>query len=36
MNPYTEQNINKIIDPAIDGFIVEMMKFNPFKQAGNY
>lgn len=32
--PYTNEKINKIIDPPTDGLIVEIMKFTPLEQAG--
>lgn len=32
--PYTSAEINKIIDPHIDGFIVVLLKFNTLEIAG--
>lgn len=32
--PYTNEKINKIIDPHIDGFIVVLLRFNIFEIAG--
>lgn len=32
--PYTSAEINKIIDPHIDDFIVVLLKFNIFEIAG--
>lgn len=32
--PYTSTEINKIIDPPTDGFIVELLKFDTCQQAG--
>lgn len=32
--PYTNEKINKIIDPHIDGFIVELRRFNIYEIAG--
>lgn len=32
--PYTNEKINKIIDPHIDGLVVQVLKFPPLVQAG--
>ena len=32
--PYTNEKINKIVDPPTDGLVVEVLKFTPLEQAG--